>query len=191
MPSLDLRYRAARPEEILADPHGERIPWSPAHSFTYNFLEWLRAQSMGLTANLTDINAVNRSILPANARMTGTAGSNDDDHGIIIGDGGFSVGLNYHRLNQRIPSQTSGGILYGAGPTWAYSINEANRQLVTISRTFGNDTTADVVVSEIGLYVDIDGNPFMVIYDWLIAPIVLPAGLGTTLQYQLVSGLNA
>jgi hypothetical protein len=112
------------------------------------------------------------------------APSGDTSYGMVSGTGTTAVSLSDYKLETLIPNGTAAGQLsYGA--TLVESYTETPSQFhFFVRRSLNNQSTGNVIVSEVGLYGrDITWN-FALIRD-VISAITVTPGQTLTIEYQI------
>jgi hypothetical protein len=116
-------------------------------------------------------------------------GSGDDTTGIQVGSGTAKTTISDTSLGSVILNGTSSGQLeYGSTSVFAPTINTStNQATMQISRSFTNNSGANITVSEVGLVLNTPNNtPFLALHDLLPSPITVGNGQVLTVTYQFV-----
>ena len=118
-----------------------------------------------------------------------SGGSGDDTTGIQVGSGTAKTTISDTSLGSVILNGTSSGQLeYGSTSVFTPTINTStNQATMQVSRSFTNNSGANVTVSEVGLVLTTpNGTPFLVLHDLLPSPITVGNGQVLTVTYQFV-----
>lgn len=115
--------------------------------------------------------------------------SGDDTTGIQVGSGTAKTTISDTSLGNVILNGTSSGQLeYGSTSVFTPTINSStNQATMQVSRSFTNNSGANVTVSEVGLVLTTpNSTPFLVLHDLLPSPITVGNGQVLTVTYQFV-----
>jgi hypothetical protein len=118
-----------------------------------------------------------------------SGGSGSDTTGIQVGSGTAKTTISDTSLGSVILNGTSSGQLeYGSTSVFPPTINTStNQATMQISRSFTNNSGANVTVSEVGLVLNTpNGTPFLALHDLLPSPITVGNGQVLTVTYQFV-----
>jgi len=168
-----------------------------ARSFTRRMLELL--QSYYAATDFTDtytapshkitllaIKTIDGSNRAPRSTMATQSGGGDDRFGIVVGDGVAAVTWDDYNLVRKIPHSAT-GLSYGPSSLTAI-IDEPNGGSFRIIRTFTNNSSSNISITEVGLIVrfhsDAGVNTFALIArDQLSTPVVIAPGGTATFRY--------
>jgi hypothetical protein len=172
-------------------------------SFVGNFFKFLYHQ-IGRASSYTSFTSVNEIFLP---------GSSDDikqfpdgtlvdamadiarslvttTTGIIVGSGTTAVSLDDYSLASQIPNGTGAGqLVYGSNSITTIDQTLSNLWFYRISRTFTNQSTTPITITEVGLVGNVyDADtlvPCLMARDLLPSPITLNPNDATVIRYTI------
>jgi len=173
-----------------------------SHSFTQGFggaIEWWftgnpqisisEASPSSGTVNFSQLNTCIGYLADGTAGVAHAGGSGDDTTNIQVGSGTAKTTISDTSLGSVILNGTSSGQLeYGSASVFTPTINTStNQATMQISRSFTNNSGANVTVSEVGLVLNTPNvTPFLVLHDLLPSTITVGNGQVLTVTYQFV-----
>lgn len=158
-----------------------------APGFVKNFL-WIHYINLGESAvgfiNLTDITNTGRLWSPSHV-MIGSAGSGNDDRGIVVGTGTTTPTNDDYKLGTQIVHGVgSGQLSYGEQMTTTPAEIGNNVDFV-LTRNYTNGSGAEVVIKEIGYYVTQETTGYFHCIAHNLLTVAVPDEMSTTIEYRM------
>jgi hypothetical protein len=110
--------------------------------------------------------------------------------GIIVGSGTTAVSLDDYRLASQIPNGTGAGqLVYGSNSVTTINQTLSNLWFYSISRTFTNQSTTPITITEVGLVGNVyDADTLvgcLMARDLLPSPITVDPNDATVIRYTI------
>jgi len=163
-----------------------------SRSFVANFLRQIFTNLSHQSVNNVNTSGGSYSIVNYDTIIVNNV-SNNDNYGILIGNGTSAPSIIDYNLSQVISNGASvGQMQYGAvSVTGAVTNTSTNTGYITVTRTFTNNSGSSITVSEVGLVAwsgNFSGQSnqfYLIIHDLLPTPITVPNGSSLSISYEI------
>lgn len=166
------------------DQKGKLIARKRANSLVKAFIQGLYIQMSASTFTVTDITGVGRSIGNSTSALYVGGGTGNTNLGIVVGTGTDPVDINQFKLQSQISHGTGAGQLSYGGTSVGIPYIVGNKAGFVISRTFTNQSGANITVNEVGLYGHISASYYFM-FDRTLMSITIPNGESRTFAYEI------
>jgi len=147
--------------------------YQECHSLLANFLSLLAVQFDQANRSAVDVNGSTYSVAPGITNLRADGPNNNDSYGLVVGKGLTSVDINDFKLADQIYHGVVQGYLdYGETGIGVVTISGNSAQLA-ITRSFYNNGTDAITITEVGLITYTGGLYFLIARD-LPTPIIVP-----------------
>lgn len=113
-----------------------------------------------------------------------TAGSSDDDSGIVVGTGTTAAAIDDNNVETRIDDGAGSGQLQYASSTVAAPTVDASTTTLTLTRVFTNDSGGSITINEVCLITQ-DSPEVLIARDIVSGGIAVGSGQEATINYKI------
>lgn len=167
----------------IRDPTGwilKTLPEVPANSYLQQFVDLLYVQLSQVALNITRLTGAVYSTAADNQNFMASAGAGATTYGIVIGDGEAAVAINDYALGNQLTTN----IVYSS-VSFGVPVTDGGKRYFDITRTFTNNTGADLNIKEVGIYVGLTGIAKLACVDRSLYSAVVTNGNSISLRYRI------
>jgi hypothetical protein len=158
----------------------KRYKWKRANSLIKAFAQGLKIGMGQAAETVKDVTGTDRTVGANAANLSVNAVSGVSSWGMVIGSDATPVSMSDYKLGAQITTNVDHSAV-----TVSMEYPDANTARVVISRTFTNNTGANVVIQEVGLYAKLGGTTYNFCIDRSLYSLLLPAGEAVVITYRI------
>lgn len=167
------------------DEKGKLVKRKKANSLVRQFIQLLNVQMAQTNRSIIDVTNSSRTISYNSISLSLVAGAGDANYGVWVGTGTNPVSINDVTLQSKIAHGTgTGQLVYGATSV-GVPVVVGSKAVFYVSRTFTNNSGADITVNEVGLVACGGPGPYYFLIDRTLLSVTIPNGESRTFQYEI------
>jgi hypothetical protein len=156
------------------------------HSYVRQMIDVLHDEmGYAFAADIKDTGATSRTLSGSEDPFSLAANAGIDAHGIQVGTDTTAVAIDqYHLIAQILEGSTSGKLTHGSTSVGAVALVGSTAKF-TISRTFTNNSGADIIVNEVALTISTSVTGWRVMIERSLLTFTISNGTSGTVTYTI------